>query len=298
MFKRTIVIIGYYCGLIILFLSSFIPLRLGYLISDILTFIFKRNDRVTEVTKRNLRRAFPDYTSEQVDEICEKYIRCCIDYFFEFLAFTHFSSKQVQKRCLFRNAEIVNESLKTNSFAICYAGHMINYEFLTSFPMVLEGYGMCHLFLDDTPNVIQSWIMSTRSKYGAVNIPTTNPLRTLIRLKKEIDSSTSAYPAYVFGTLADMDTFEKHPHESDFFSYQMEMATGSERIGRKYDMEFFFAFIERPQRGYYVVTLHKMKPQVDPKTYKYAYTDEFVRLLEQNIRLQPEIWMQWGTPRF
>ena len=35
----------------------------------------------------------------------------------------------------------------------------------------------------------------------------------------------------------------------------------------------------------------------DINTNPYAYTDEFVRLLEQNIREQPDLWMLWGNKR-
>ena len=32
-------------------------------------------------------------------------------------------------------------------FVICFCGHMVNYEFLVSFPLHSDKYGMCHLYL-------------------------------------------------------------------------------------------------------------------------------------------------------
>ena len=63
------------------------------------------------------------------------------------------------------------------------------------------------------------------------------------------------------------------------------------------NMAFVYAHMSRPKRGYYIVEFKEMNP-IDKETNPYAYTDEFVRLLENNIREKPELWMQWGECRF
>ncbi len=67
---------------------------------------------------------------------------------------------------------------------------------------------------------------------------------------------------------------------------------------RKLNMGFCYAHIRRPKRGYYEVEIKEMHPQTDPDVDEYAYTDEFVRMFEQNVKESPELWMQWGGYRF
>ena len=287
-----------YLGLGLVKVLSFVPLSVGYLISDCLVSIFKRYDRLTETAKRNLRRSFPDLASGIINRICTEHMRCCIDYLFEFIRYDRLSEAKIRQRCVFHNIELLLKSFKDYDFIICYSGHFINYELATSLPLHLEGYGMCHLYLGGEHNVIQDWILSVRNRFGAINIPTTNPLRTIIKLNQSLKQSNSFAKGYVFGTLADMDTKEDNPHVASFFKHDFEVLTGSERIGRKYGMKFVFAEIIRPQRGYYEVTFKEIIPKVSPNEVPTAYTDEFVRMLEDNVRKQPEIWMLWSTPRF
>ena len=61
-------------------------------------------------------------------------------------------------------------------------------------------------------------------------------------------------------------------------------------------MIFVYAHISRISRGIYNIEFKQMSPK-DINTNPYAYTDEFVRLLEQNIREQPDLWMLWGNKR-
>ena len=112
-----------------------------------------------------------------------------------------------------------------------------------------------------------------------------------------MDEGIDVHKGYVFGTLADMDTNAENPHISKFFNHDLEVMTGSERIGRKMNMAFVYAKMKRNKRGYYSIEFQDMNPD-DADTNPFAFTDMFVQLLEANIKEQPELWMQWGECRF
>ncbi len=217
------------------------------------------------------------------------------DYFIEFVKCDKWSDEIIKERCKFHNVKLLLEKFNNHRFVICYSGHLLNYEMTVSLPLHIPGYGMCHLYLAGEQNRAMNWVLNVRSRYGAINIPTSSPLKSLVRLNESVADGESK--GYVFGTLADQDTSEKVPHTATFFGKQFEVLTGSERIGRKFDMVFVYANITRPKRGYYEVEFKEMTPK-DVNTNPFAYTDEFVRMLEQNIRQQPELWMQWGACRF
>ena len=287
---------------LLLFSLSLVPFSVLYGVSSLMALILNNIDRVpTNVYfRRNIRRVYPEKTLDEIKKLNFLYYRAFIDYIFEFIKFPRFTKSQMKKRCKFENLDLLKEKFKNHNFIICYGGHIVNYEYQVCFPLHMLGYGMCHLYLDHPNskiNEISNWISKVRSKYGAINIPSYSPLRKLLELKKEFEEGTSKYKGYIFGTLSDMDTFDDEPHSVPFFNKELEVMTGAERIGRKFEMPFFYANIRSLKRGHYVIEFKEMNPP-DIETNPFAYTDEFVRLLEHNIRQQPELWMQWGTPRF
>ncbi len=275
------------------------PTFILYFLSDFFSWVLVNIQRIptNKITQRNLGRAFPEKSREEIKKLCRKYYTVFGDYLVEFVKRTTFSEKEMSRHCQFKNIELLQDKFKNHRFVICYGGHMLNFEWLVSLPLHTPDYGMCHLYLSGEKGKVMDWVLKIRSMYGAINIPTSSPLKTLYSLQQCMNNKKSIYKGYVFGTLADMDTTEDNPHVSHFFNHNLEMVTGSERIGRKMDMAFVFAHISRPRRGYYVVEFKDMQP-VDLDNNPFAYTDEFVRLLEKNIREQPELWMQWGECRF
>lgn len=275
------------------------PFKLLYAFSSFISWLILHINRIpsNEIAQRNLRRAFPEKSPKEIKDLCQKYYSSFCDYLIEFVKATRFSNKEMMTHCQFRNVELLKEKFQNHQFIICYGGHLLNFEWQVSLPLHIKGYGMCHLYLSGEKSREMKWILNKRSRYGAVNIPTASPLKPLVSLKNNMDKGIDIHKGYIFGTLADMDTTEEHPHISTFFNHDLEMFTGSERIGKKMNMAFVYAEISRPKRGYYIVEFKEIMPK-DKDTNPYAYTDEFASLLEKNIRKQPELWMQWGECRF
>lgn len=292
-------IIGYVFFRLIVLLVKWTPICFLYAMSSLLARLFAHMDCVftTRTAKRNLERAFYGIKPREVNVLCRKYYECIIDYFIEFVKRDKWSEEHIKCRCVFHNVELLLQKFEKHHFVICYSGHLLNFELTVSLPLHIPGYGMCHLYLSGEHNKAMDWVLKSRSRFGAINIPTSSPLKILLQLNESLISGTSEKKGYVFGTLAEQDTREKNPHKSSFFDYELEVLTGSERIGRKLDMAFVYAHITRPKRGYYEVEFKEMAP-ADIDINPYAYTDEFVRMLEQNIKEQPELWMQWGECRF
>lgn len=281
---------------------SLLPFWFLYGLSSLISLILANVGRVptNRFLRRNLRRVFPEKSDAERLEISRKYYRAFGDFLVEFVKSPRFSERKMKEYCVFKNLDLLQEKFNNHKFVLCYGGHMVNYEYQVCFPLYMPDYGMCHLYLarpKDRGNEGANWVLKVRSRYGAINIPSYSPLRELLRLQKEFDNGTNKRKGYIFGTLSDMDTHEEEPHSAPFFERKLEVLTGAERIGRKMNMAFLYAHITNPKRGYYEIEFIDMNPK-DVDSNPFAYTDEFVRLLEKNIRQQPELWMQWGSPRF
>ncbi len=269
-----------------------------YAESTCLAFLLSLFPQNSKIVRRNLFRVYPDKTLFELWKLRFKYYESFIDFFFEQAKMTRFSSNEMREHCQFKGVEELEKMVKEYKFVLCYGGHMVNFEMLTSLPLHLSNIGMCHLYLAGKSSEWLEWIKKERSKYGAINIPSDNALRSIYRLYKEFTSEQSDKDGYVFGSLSDMDPKKDDQHAFNFLDHQLEVKVGAEKIARKLNMGFCYAHISRPKRGYYLVDIRPLIPFTDPKEDEFAYTKEFVRQLDINIREQPEIWMQWGSCRF
>ena len=277
---------------------SYLPLSFLYFINSILVLPVLIINWCGATSKRNLRRVFKGKTRHEIALMSYRYNRNRLDYLAEFLkGLYRFSNTEMKKRFVFENLEVLDRLFEKHRFVLAYSGHMINFEWMITLQLHRPDIGMCNLYLSGPKNEWSDWLDKARARYGAVNIPSKSPLRPLIQIDQEMKEGRSKYKGYVFGSLADMDPKGRDPHSAPFFNRKLEVVTGTERLGRRFDMGFVFAHITRPKRGYYHVVLHELQPD-DIEENVYAYTDAFVQELEKNIADDPEIWFQWGEPRF
>lgn len=266
--------------------------------SSCLAFLINLSSDARKVPYRNFFRVYGTLSDRELKKMTYKYFRAFIDFFVEMAKMTSFSEKRIKQHCVFKNIELVERLAQEHRFILCFAGHMLNYEMTISFPLHTKDIGMCHLYLATKPSKGLDWMLKERSKYGAVNVPSNAPLKTILRLNKEIEEGKSKYKSYLFGSLSDLDPKMDDKHSAPFFGRMLEVKTGAEKLARKFNMGYCYAYIRQTKRGYYEIEFMEMHPQRDPAEYEYAYTDEFVRMFEQNINEQPELWMQWGACRF
>ena len=275
------------------------PLKLLYLVSSMVSILlYPLAERtVGKVVKRNLRRAFPEKNNKDISRITLRYYRNIIDFLFEFIKQNSFSNKKMLSHIHYENIELLREITKNKKMIICYSGHFVNFEWLVTLPLYDSNFEMGHLYLSDESDNMTEYVLKTRSRYGAVNIPSKSPLKYLMMVRQSIMEEKYPFQGFVYGTLADMDPMTENQYVSEIFDHKIEMFTGSEKIGVKYDMAFVYASMSRINRGEYSVRFEQIIPE-DNVVSSYPYTEKFVQMLEQNIRKQPDLWMYWAEPRF
>ena len=275
------------------------PLKLLYLVSSMVSILlYPLAERtVGKVVKRNLRRAFPEKNNKDISRITLRYYRNIIDFLFEFIKQNSFSNKKMLSHIHYENIELLREITKNKKMIICYSGHFVNFEWLVTLPLYDSNFEMGHLYLSDESDNMTEYVLKTRSRYGAVNIPSKSPLKYLMMVRQSIMEEKYPFQGFVYGTLADMDPMTENQYVSEIFDHKIEMFTGSEKIGVKDDMAFVYASMSRINRGEYSVRFEQIIPEYNVAS-SYPYTEKFVKMLEQNIRKQPDLWMFWAEPRF
>ena len=125
-----------------------------------------------------------------------------------------------------------------------------------------------------------------------ININIKYPLRKILQLKEEIEHGHSPYNSMIIGSLADLSPKSSSSStEATLFDYKISVLTGTERIAKKLNAAFLYAKISLIRQGYYEIELKELKPS-NPAD-ENAYTIEYIKELEKNVKEQPELWMMW-----
>jgi KDO2-lipid IV(A) lauroyltransferase len=82
----------------------------------------------------------------------------------------------------------------------------------------------------------------------------------------------------------------------DFLNQETPFITGTDTLARKFDYPVFYVDIRMPSRGHYDVYFKTIA--IDPPSMPEGeITNRFATFLEENILLNPSLWL-WSHNRF
>lgn len=239
--------------------------------------------------------AFPEKDKDELRMIRKAYFKMVCHFAVETASAISFSQEEMRKRMTYKNIDLLRKLLDEHKYVICYSGHVANYEWMTGLPLEIPGYGMCNFYKSTSieNNLLADFIKRKRGRFGARLIPTCSPLREIVNYRDEIENKRNEDKGFVIGSLSDMYDDSDNAHIVKLFNWSFRPYTGTERIGRRLNAAFLYGKISCMNRGFYEITFEQLQPE-DSKTNPFAYTDDFFRHLERNIREHPELWMMWG----
>lgn len=271
---------------------TLLPLRVLYLFSDILYLIlyyvvqYRR-----KVVRTNLCNSFPEKSGQEIIRIEKKYYRHMCDLFVEMYRMWHMSEKEIKRRCVFKNLEVVQQYFDQNRSVIGVLGHYGNWEWMSSFSLwVKPGIAFYALYKPLHDKVSDRMLRKIRARFGAVVIPKDDILREIIKSKKE-------GRLFLAGFIGDQTP---NVHNLNFWTNFLNQDTpvliGTEKIARKFDLPVISLRMRCVKRGYYEVDFVDIcgRPgELEPGELTRMHT----RVLEQTIRDVPELWL-WSHKRW
>jgi len=106
-----------------------LPFPVLYQISDMLSWLLRNVIKYrTDVTKENLKNAFPEKSSEELNIIFKKSYANLADVIVEGIKGFHMKEDEVLKRYQFINIEKVNQYFNEGKHVVLYASHYGNWE--------------------------------------------------------------------------------------------------------------------------------------------------------------------------
>ncbi len=283
----------YYIVYFSFWLITLLPLRLLYIMSDILyPIVYYVAGYRKDVVRSNISRSFPEKPQEERLKIERNYYRYFCDLFVETMKEMHFSKDEIKRRMTIGNFDAVKEQYAKGKSVMLMTAHYGNWEWPIALSLYLpEEVPLYGIYKKQSNNTFDKLFFKLRSRFGGIPIEKNRLMRLLIQLKKEKKLGN-------FWMIADQT-----PYGSDigffwtkFLNQDTATLTGTEQLARKFDFPVFYADITRTKRGYYHCEFIPIT--LEPtQTKEFEITERYMQLLEKRIQISPQFWL-WSHRRW
>lgn len=275
---------------------SWLPLKVHYIFSDFLYFLFYKIIRYrlsTVVT--NIARAYPQADYKEIDKITKGFYHSLCDTIVEAVwAFTR-SRERVAELLDFRGCDVLNEAYGQGKNVLVVMGHQSNWELYTSLPDLQSFYGLkmdnehfFYIYKKMSSKLSDRVLKRIRSKHkSCVLIEKNNVVRILLQNK-------SVGGVYYF--LADQCPDNGSGTDLEFLNQRTRVYDGPEGLARRLSLPVVFFDVERVRRGLYKSEYIKICDDAS-KTEPGYVTEEYVRLMERGINKNRSNWL-WSHRRW
>lgn len=273
---------------------SLLPLRVLYLISDVVYFlIYYVVGYRKKLVRKQLSDSFPEKTDKELRVIEKKFYHWFCDYFFETIKMLTASDEYMMQMLEFKGMDKVEEVMRSGQSVATVLGHLGNWELLSCTKLATPGFqdwtlGLIYHALRNRD--MDRLLLDIRSAHHGTCIDKRVILRELVRLQR-------AGRVSLFGYILDQSPKWDNIHLwLPFMNHDTPVFTGAERIARKMKNAVFYIDMQRPRRGKYIFDfqLITLAPQdMD----EYELTRKTFKILEANIRRQPECYL-WTHNRW
>lgn len=275
----------------IMVLPALLPLRVLYLISDLLyPLVYHVVGYRKKVVRRNLVNSFPEKSEEEIRSIEKKFYRHFCDFMVESLKQAHISKEEIMMRTELKNPEFLDKWKENGRSIIMMTGHYANWEWFATLNYRIAPLRLAGIYRQLKNEEMERFFLNIRKSYGAIPIEKEKTLRELIKLRKEKVQIMVAF-------VSDQTPSVQNIHYwSNFLNQDTAMFSGAERIAKMVDYDVVYMDVERVARGKYVAEL-KLITENPKDTAEFEITEKYTRMMEETIVREPQYWL-WTHKRW
>lgn len=277
---------------IFIWLYSWLPLWLLYFISDVYYYLVYYVIRYRrKVVRTNLQHAFPEKSLPEIVSVEKKFYRHLCDLFVEMYRMWHMSEKEIRRRCVFTNPEVIQHHFDQGKSVIGVLGHYGNWEWMASYSLWMpQDVDFFTLYKPLHDQVTDRMMIKIRSRFKATPVPRRDILRKVVESKKQ-------GRLFLAGFIGDQTPNPDNLNcWMEFLNQDTPVLIGTEKIARKYDLPVISLRMRKVKRGYYEVDF--VDVCAEPKALEPGeLTRMHTRMLEQYIKEVPELWL-WSHKRW
>lgn len=280
--------------LILICVLSTAPLSVLYLLADYLIYPLVRyvvRYRLN-IVRKNICLSFPEKSQEEQNVIINAFYHHFADILVEIIYGYRATDKEMSQRVVFENMDLLEDLARKKHGVIAYLGHMCNWEWIADVAKQFTDKSIkeYNVYRKQKNSAADRIMLLLRSKRGGEYVEKNTLLRKLVQLRH-------AESPFVIGLIADQKPSPRNAHVwTNFLNQDTSFLDGGEVLSRKFDLGVVYANITSPKRGYYHIHFHLIteNPSAMPKD---EITLTYARLIEANIRQQPERWL-WTHNRW
>jgi len=276
----------------LLYLVTLLPLRVLYVLSDVLFPLVYHVVRYRrKVVRQNLTLSFPEKSKLEIIKIERKFYHYFCDVFIEAMYRINMSAEEVSKRITFENVELIEKIYAENKSAMLMMAHYGNWEWVSAMSLHLPKESPLYGVYKRLKNAeFDDLTYRLRLKYNMGNIEMRDLYKSMLRMSKAGERG-------VFAMVSD----QRPPRDSIRFSMLfMNQATpvivGTEVLARKFNYPVLILSITRPKRGYYHCKVEMLSENPQTET-EFAISEKYMQKLEADITQHPELWL-WTHKRW
>ncbi|SDB84500.1 lysophospholipid acyltransferase family protein [Williamwhitmania taraxaci] len=269
---------------------SWLPLRIIFIISDLLYIVLYRIVGYrTKVVRENLQKSFPQKTIKEILTIEKRFYHHLSDLTMETLLLPHITEKQIRKRCTFKNPEVINNQYNKGKSIICVMGHYGNWEMFSGFQLQSR-HKVVALYKPLSNQQFDNYFKKMREKFGVETVSMADGMRVLLRYDRSKTMTLSLF-------IADQaPTRDQSNFWTTFLNQDTAVFTGVERFAKKTNFPVIFLSMQKKSRGHYEVEAELLSDNPESTT-NFEITEAHTRVLEKHIQEQPEYWL-WSHRRW
>ncbi len=275
----------------LIWLTSFMPFWFLYRLSDLLYIImYKVFGYRKKVVRENLSLVFPEKSPKERLQIEKEFYRHFADLFVEMIKAFHMPLAEMQKRFVFKNADLLNQLTDKEKNIVVVGGHYANWEWVFSLAALTKAFPVA-TYLKINNRYFEKLMLQNRQRFGGQLIETK-------QLRKALKKFQTNQQKFILGLLADQSPQQHRARywRSFLGVSDVPVHTGPEELAKKYDTAFVFMQINKLKRGYYKVNF-SLITENSRNFPDYKLTDIFIEKLENQIRQDPRYYL-WTHRRF
>jgi KDO2-lipid IV(A) lauroyltransferase len=277
----------YYLLLIVLYPFSLLPLRILYVLSDVIyVILYYITGYRKSVVLDNLQQAFPDKSGEELKDICRKFYRSFCDQWIETLKLLSISKAQLNRR-MQGNWEVFDKLNTEGKNTYALVGHNFNWEWLNVvWPLNVPQQYAC-FYMPVSSEGFDKIMYRIRSRTGA----------WLVSMKAKKGMQRLQDTRYILGLAADQNPSDiKHAAWLPFMHREAPFFKGPEKLAKRSGAAVVFTATRKIKRGHYRLHFELVTDNASTMP-EGELTERYVKFMEQQLEAQPENWL-WSHRRW
>ena len=277
-------------GMIFFKLLSLLPLSLLYILSDgvyLLGYhVLKYRQKVILT---NIQEAFPEKTAQEHHRIAKAFFRNLTDSFAEIIKAYSMSKEEFNRRVQIIHSEIVTSHIEKGEVLIGMTGHFFNWEWHLLQMMANIDNRVDVVYTKVSNAFFEKLMMIIRTRFGGQMVEKDSFQRDYLRKRNQ--------PRMIVLAADQRPGNRDIRYWREFMGRDTAFFEGGEKLAKRFNHPVLYAHVSKPKRGHYVFRYELMDSPPFSDKLEHSITDQFIELLENNIREQPEIYL-WSHNRW